>query len=265
MLIIFYHFSKKNTIMKKISYWAKDHKQEARITIVICYILLNFLAIISGYLLQQTGVLLLPAFLICCFVLFIIAIMVYPSKYRKSLSLSSSAFYNLQKSCDFVLVSCIFCMIFYLSNRPENLFRSYPRLNAFLINPALKDNAGEPYKSISGFSSSLKDKDGNLLKWKERKKLLKEQVRSIKKDKELSKGSKTLLIILSVIAAGGLFFLVAALSCNLSCSGYDAAAVLVGVGGTALIIFLLVLAIRSITGKKRKRKKTSEKPLTKQE
>jgi hypothetical protein len=251
--------------MKKISYWAKDHKQEARIAIVICYVLLNSLAIISGYLLQQAGVLLLPVFLICCFAVFIIAVMVYPSKYRKGLSLSSSAFYNLQKTCDWVIVSCTFCMIFYLSNRPENLFRFYPKVNAIIINPTSKDNAGEPYKSISNFSSSLKDKDGNLLKWKERKKLLKEQVRSIKKDKELSKGAKTLLIILSVIAAAGLFFLVAALSCNLSCSGYDAAAVLVGVGGTALIIFLLVFAIRAITGKKGKGKKTSEKPLTKQE
>lgn len=245
--------------MKKISYWAKDHKQEARIAIVICYIFLNFLAIVSGYLLQQSGVLLLPVFLTCCFVIFIMAVILYPSKYRKRKSLSASAFYNLQKICDSVLVSCTFCMVFYLSNRPENLFRFYPQVNGFMINNNSKDHAGEPYKSISDFSSSLKDKDGNSLKWKERKKLLKEQVRSIKKDKELSQSSKTLLIVLSVIVAMGLIFLVAAWSCNLSCSGYDAAAVLVGIGGTALIIFLLILTIRAITGKKRKRKMATEK------
>jgi len=251
--------------MKKISYWAKSHKQEARITIVICYIGLNILAIMSGYFLQQTGILLLPVFLFSCFTVFITAVIVYPSNYRKGLNLSSSAFYNLQKTCDFIIVSCTFCMIFYLSNRPENLFRFYPQVNAYVINPTLKDNAGKPYKSISDFYSSLKDKHGNMLKWKERKKLLKEQVRSIKKDTDLSKGSKTLFIILSVIAAIGLVYLVAALSCSLSCNGSDAAAAIVGVGGTALIIFLLVLTIRAITGKKRKRKTASEKSLTNQE
>jgi hypothetical protein len=46
MLIIFL----KQTIMKKISYWAKNHKLQARIIIVICFIVLNILAITSGYL-----------------------------------------------------------------------------------------------------------------------------------------------------------------------------------------------------------------------
>jgi hypothetical protein len=249
--------------MKKISYWAKSYKQEARITIIICYIVLNILAIISGYFLQQIGLRLLPVFLFCCFTVFMVAIIAYPSKYRKGLNLSASAFYNLQKTCDFIIVSCTFCMIFYLSNRPENLFQFYPQVDAYIINHTPKDNADKPYKSISDFYASLKDKDGNSLKWKERKKLLKEQVRSIKKDNDLSKGSKTLLIILSVIAATGLVFLVAALSCSLSCNGSDAAAALVGVGGTALIIFLLVLAIRAINGKKRKI--ASKKPSTNQE
>jgi arginine exporter protein ArgO len=261
MLIIFL----KQRIMKKISYWAKNHKLQARIIIVICFIVLNILAITSGYLLQQIGVLLQPVFLLCCFAVFIIAMIVYPSKYRKGFNLSASAFYHLQKAGDFIIVACTFCMIFYLSNQPQNLFRFYPQINANVINPTPKDNVAKPYKSISEFYSSLKDKDGNSLKWKERKKLLKEQIRSIKKDNNLSKTSKTLLIILSVLVATGLFFLVAALSCNLSCSGSDTAAAIVGIGGTAVIIFLLVLAIRAITGKKRKRKKASEKPLTNQE
>jgi hypothetical protein len=248
--------------MKKISYWAKNHKQEARITIVICYIILNILAVITGYWVQQMGILLLPAFLICCFVVFIVTVIVYPSKYRKGLNLSAFAFYNLQKACDFIIVVCTFCMIFYLSNRPENVFRFYPQVNAYVINHNPKDNVAAPYKSIKDFYASLKDKDGNLLKWRERKKLLKEQVRSIKKDNDLSQGSKTLLIILSALVAAGLFILVAGLSCSLSCNGSDAAAVLVGIGGTALIIFLLILVIRAIMGKKRKRKIESEKPVT---
>lgn len=250
--------------MKQISYWAKSHKLEARITIVICYIILNVLAIITGYLLQQIGLSLLPVFLFCCFMIFMIAIIVYPSKYLKGLHLSYSAFYNLQKTCDFIIVSCTFCMIAYLSNRPENLFRFYPQVNASVIIHTPKDNMAKPYKSISDFYSSLKGKGGNSLKWKERKRLLKEQVKSIKKDKDLSDGEKISLIILSVLVAIGLFYLVLGLSCSLSCSGSDAAAAIVGLGGTALIIFLLILAIRAITGNKRKRKINSENPSTNQ-
>jgi hypothetical protein len=40
------------------------------------------------------------------------------------------------------------------------------------------------------------------------------------------------------------------------------AAVIVGVGGIALVIFLLIWAIKAIVGKKRKRKATVEKPAT---
>lgn len=91
---------------------------------------------------------------------------------------------------------------------------------------------------------------------------MKEQIKSIKKDKDLSKGAKTALIILSVLVAAGLFYIVLGLSCSLSCGGSDAAAVIVLLGGTALTIFLLVLAIRAITGKKKKKKINSEKPPT---
>ncbi|HRF20009.1 MAG TPA: hypothetical protein PK977_17655, partial [Chitinophagaceae bacterium] len=61
-----------------------------------------------------------------------------------------------------------------------------------------KDSSAKTYKSIREFSASIKDKEGKLLKWKERKKLLKEQVRSIKKADNLSKGDKAGLIVLAV-------------------------------------------------------------------
>ena len=105
----------------------------------------------------------------------------------------------------------------------------------------------------------MKDENGKMLKWKERKKLLKEQIRGIKKTNELSKGEKVALTILAVLAALGLLFLVASLACNLSCSGSDAAAVIVGLGGGALVIVLLVVAIRAIYNKKRKELRKQEK------
>ena len=248
--------------MKKISYWAKKHKSQARIIIVASFIFLNTLAFFTGHFLNQLGVLFPSGFLLSCFFIFLIALIVYPLKKQKGTRFNSSAYYHLQKSCDFVLAASTFCMMVYLSNRPENLFQFYPQLKAFVITSPSKNSTVKHYKSISDFYTSLMDGKGNSLKWKERKKLLKEQVREIKKDNNTSKGEKTALIILSALVAAGLLFLVAGLSCSLSCAGSDAAAVIVGIGGTALVIFLLVLAIRAINGKKRKGKMATENAAT---
>ena len=244
--------------MKKISIWARHHKSQARIILIISFIILNILAVIVGRLFFQSEINFGNGFLMGSFIGLIAIAIIYPSKKLKGSIINNSAYYFMQKSCDFMLAACTFCMLICISNRPENIFQFYPKLNAFAITIFHKDTTAERYKSITDFYNSLKDKNGNILKWKERKKLLKEQVKTIKKDNELSKGAKTTLIILSCLAAVGLFLLVASLSCSLSCGGSDAAAVLVGIGGTALIIFLLVLVIRSINGKKRKKKIAAE-------
>jgi hypothetical protein len=65
---------------------------------------------------------------------------------------------------------------------------------------------------------------------------------------------------LSVVVAIGLIYLVAALACSLSCNGSDAAALIVGIGGAALVAFLLIIAIRAITGKKKKKVIIQDQP-----
>lgn len=244
--------------MKKISYWAKNHKLHARIIIVASFIFLNALAFFTGHLLNQLGIFLLPGFLFGCFFIFLIALIAYPFKKMKGTKLNPLAYYRFQKSCDFILAASTFCMIVCLSNRPESLFQFYPQIKAFAVTAPSKDSTIKHYKSIRDFYASLIDGKGNSLKWKERKKLLKEQVREIKKDNNISKEGKIALIILSSLAAAGLLFLVAGLSCNLSCNGSDAAAVIVVIGGVALVIFLLTLAIRAINGKKRTSKLAAE-------
>ena len=99
------------------------------------------------------------------------------------------------------------------------------------------------------------------LKWKKKNRLLKNQVRAIKKSDELLKGAQIVLIILSVIVALGLLGLVAALACNLSCGGSDAIAILAGLGGTALVTFLLIITIKAILGKKKKKPIVQEEPV----
>ncbi len=240
--------------MKKISYWARTHKWSARILIIASFIFLNGFGILIGILLSDLNIS-IPAtdMLICCSI-YLIGIAAYPSKKEKGKKISPNAFYVKQKSCDLILAASSFFMFIYVSNQPEVLFQQFSILKASVNIPFSlpKDSVNKTYKSIKDFSASMKDENGKPLKWKERKKLLKEQIHGIKKSNDLSDGAKVALMVLSVMVALGLLILVASLACDLSCSGSDAAAILVGVGGTALIVFLLIIAIRAINGKKKK-------------
>jgi hypothetical protein len=232
--------------------------------IVVSFILLNGLGIMIGILLSDLNISTpASAMLVCCSI-YMIGIAAYPSRAEKGKKINAAILYLKQKSCDFILAACSFFMITYVSNHPQVLFQQYPVLNASVsATPSLpKDSTIKAFRSINGFSASLKDENGKILKWKERKKLLKDQINGIKKSNDISKDGKAVLIFLSVLVALGLLFLVAALSCDLSCSGSDGLALLVGVGGTALIIFLLVLAIRAINGKMKKKKMVVKQPAT---
>jgi hypothetical protein len=106
----------------------------------------------------------------------------------------------------------------------------------------------------------MKDETGKPLKWKEKKKLLKEQIRAIKKDKDVSNAGKVALIILSVAVALGLLYLIAVLACDLSCSGSEGAATVLMIGGAGLVVFLFILALGAILGKKKRQKKPVSSP-----
>ncbi len=248
--------------MKKISRWAKDHKVATRLIIIFSFILLTLLGIITGVLLDDVGVSISSGTLFVVIAVYLAAVIAYPAKSLKGKKLTAAVFYIRQKTCDMLLAASTFCMIVFLSNRPDNLFSYTTPLSAAIpVNAAFpKDSTLKMYKTIAAFSASLKDETGKALKWKEKKKLLKEQIRAIKKADDMSNGAKVALIILSVAVALGLLYLVAALACNISCGGSEGAAVLVAIGGAGLVIFLLILAIRAITGKKKKPKNSEISP-----
>lgn len=75
----------------------------------------------------------------------------------------------------------------------------------------------------------------------------------------MSDGAKAGLIILSVLLAIGLLYAVAALACNISCDGSEAG-VVVMIGGAAVTVFLLIVAIRAKPGKKKAPKKMEINP-----
>ena len=211
--------------MKEISFWAKGHPWTARLIIIACYIGLNITGIITGHLLNELSVIFSPLFLFITVLIFIAGFIAYPSRLTKGKTLSKEAFYVRQKSCDFILISSTFLMIVYCGNHPNGLPFSFTISQAAIqsnpITPSEKTNA-KAYKYFEEFRTSMKNKEGKTLKWKERKKLLKSQVWAIKKAPELSKEMKFLLTLLCIFAANGLIYLALGLGCGLACSGAPA-------------------------------------------
>lgn len=234
--------------MRKLSLWARHHKKAARLIIISSFILLTVIGYYTGTWMSDLAISLPGTILFIALFSYIAGVIAYPQRPRRYKTLRSKSFYVRQKMCDTGLAASTFLLIVYLANHPGTFIHSFVPANAVSGNNLVlpKDSSAKTYKTIREFSASIRDKDGNLLKWKERKKLLKEQVRSIKKADNLSKGDKAGLIVLAVIVAIGLAALVGALACELSCNGSEGAALLVGIGGTALIIFLLLITIRAI-------------------
>lgn len=241
--------------MKKLSSWASHHKWPARIMLVVSLQLLNITGIITGVLLKDLGIF-LPAFsFLIITIVFFSGLFFYPKKQEKHFYAPGS-FYRRQKICDGLLAASAFCMFLCISNDRtpfKTYFAQYSAASAS-VPSSFKDSSHNAFRMMVSFARSMKDENGKMLKWKERKKLLKEQVKQIKQSTELSSGAKTALTILCVLVAIGLIFLALSLACDLSCNGHDGAAVLVVVGGTALVIFLFIIAIRAIYPGKRKKR-----------
>lgn len=246
--------------MKKLSFWARTHIWPARIIIVTGLILLILLGILTGQLFRDLLVDLPQAVLFLFICMYLAGALLYPVKRQGACVAVKQRSYWRQKSCDLLLAGSTFLMVVFLSNK-QTLFPGSISMAAPVTATASSlpgDSSMRSYKPIKEFSASMKDGNGKMLKWKERKKMLKEQIRAIKHSKEPSPGGKTALIILSILIALGLIALLAALSCSISCSGSAGLAILVMVLGTGLVIFLLIRIVQRLTGKRKKEIKNPE-------
>ena len=218
--------------MKTLSYWARSHKAAARILIVLSYLLLNVLGWLTGGLFHDSGILLTETALFVTITIYLAGAVFYPAKRGKA-KWSCHAFFVRQKTCDLFLISATFGLVVYAGNRTSELPTSAPLAAAVSNAFVLPEDSVKKHKSVEEFALAVKDANGKLWPWKERKKLLKQQVYELKKAPAMTNGERTFLTILFVLLAIGLELGIMALSCSLSCSGAEGLAVLVGVGGTA--------------------------------
>jgi membrane protein implicated in regulation of membrane protease activity len=248
------------THIKQLSFWAKKHKWASRFIIVFAFIIMNVLGVMTGILFDSLNVPFSSLILISTILVFLLVCFKYPSKEERKNVVEKDRSYILQKSYDMVLIVCTFVMFVFFGNHqtsPVNYFVSNASAATSFSHP--KDST-KGYKSVDEFKKMMKDENGKTLKWKERKKLLKKQIKGIKKADDLSDGSKVLLIILCVLLAVVLAYGVAAIACSLSCSGAEGAAVVVAILGLAGVVLLTLFLIRGIVRKSKKDKTKEIKP-----
>jgi hypothetical protein len=248
---------------KQLSCWAKEHTWPSRFIIVFSFIIMNVLGIVTGLLLNDLDLVFPGWFIVLSVLTFGIAWLKYPGKKQLADKIERNRVYVFRKTCDTVLIGTTFMMFVYFGNRQVTPLNTivFPAsaVNSF---PLPKDTT-KAYKSPEEFRKSLKDESGKPLKLTERKKLLKQQLKAIKKDKTTSEAGKVVLIILCVLLALVLAYGVAALSCSLSCSGSEGAAVVVallGLTGIILLTFFLIRAILRGSKKEKARRGKQENP-----
>lgn len=240
--------------MKKISYWAKAHVWPTRLLIIVIYILLNVIGIFCGKLLSELDIT-IPQLFFIAYIIFTIALFIwYPARKKVKQNVKSTVLYFRRKLFDLALGTVTFLMIIYAGNNWEHLFIKSESVRASAIIHVSKDSAIFNHPVIKNFIATIKSADVSKLSTKEKLRLIKHQIKTIKHDKDTSKADKTLLIILSIIIAVALLIGLAALSCSISCSGSEALAVIVALGGTFLIIFLLVRLIKYLKNPSVKKK-----------
>jgi hypothetical protein len=222
--------------MKQISLWAKNHVWLSRISIIILFHFLVFLGMGLGV------------------VLF--AEVEKLSRFWEAglVGLISSLFWvylpkhNLTYRKRSTILALIYCLGFFICVFVGN------RLPEHIASWELEEKSSFDYQVVTA-SISPAQVDSKATKREirqEYRKAVKNTVMQIIQDwKKQGSGAKVILIILSVLLALVLFLMIAALSCSLACAGNGTLAVLVLLGGTALIVWGAVVLIRSIVRKYR--------------
>lgn len=235
--------------MKSISYWAKCHPWPARVSIVLIKILLIALAFYTGRNLGSMQVT-IPSMVFSAVVIgFVIVGFLYPGAKEKQ-ALSKQQYYRLQKVCDLFLGLSSFVMICCISNASPKNFTGMLSAAYSSTGIKVKPTAEEILNSLKyRDKSSLTRAEKRILKREFKKQLVIYGKAKLKGNTDAA--GKAGLTLLAIITALGLLYLLAALACNLSCSGNDGAAIVVGIVGLGAVIWLLVIVIKKIYKKKK--------------
>ena len=238
--------------MYALSLWARHHKWASRFVIISIYVLLHLIGFCLGNALTVHHITLPASLFYAVAFLFFAGVGGYPSRERKE---CYRHFYAARKTADGLLAVTTFLMMIWVANNAGTLGFAANKAYAAVVQPVKPANKKPLLQRFFSVKNPIWrvlprfDTDTRTFK------KLKANVQTLRKAySDTSKGGKIALTILLVLVALGLIGLLAGLSCNLSCSGSDGLAILVGVVGTGLVIFLFIRVIQRIYNGPRKPK-----------
>jgi hypothetical protein len=237
-----------------MSKWASRNPIKSRFLITICHLLAVANSIVLGLLLFLSD---WPDSSLLVFLLVNIFFVVYLRYPDKSRRLSKKVYWH-QKRSDFILALCYSFLIAvsvnaYLVNE-EGISGSQAGLaEATIMHSAL--STPPPAAIAADAPPTRAERRGarrsQFKALKAQFKELKAELRAWKKDhKGQKKGSgavKALLLLLVILGAVALAYVVAVLSCSLSCNGQEGAAIVLLLGGLTGVIWLSIFLIREIS------------------
>jgi amino acid transporter len=244
--------------MKQLSIWAKLHVWSARLLIILLHTLLIVIAVYWAFLATENGWIISQSSLY-------VLISIYGSLYIVyAHQLAWRKFYWFRTMMHTILAIVSFLLVFVVAvtlNKP--IARNHV-MAASVIDPV----SGGTYKHPEAEKLLELIKKGEIKKLtKTERKLLKSELKyqlkrysEAKQNGQKKEAGNAWLTVLTIVLALIAFIGVGSIACNLSCNGNDGAAVLVLVLGTALVVFLAIVAFRGI--KKRKKSGGTQKSET---
>jgi hypothetical protein len=235
--------------MKRLSLWARHHKWSARLLIVACYVVLNTAGFLIGDLLLLMGITVSSYLIYRAVLAALAAFALYPHRKEKH---RYPDYYLRQKACDAVLITTTFLLVIGAVNGRHSTTTPFQLIQAGAIVPSTANSSRtlgteKPVKKTTIFK-----KIGTTLTHAFQK------VRNYYK--RLDTSHKILLTTLVALLAIAALYGVVAWACSLSCSGPEAVGWIVLVGGTGVVLFLMLWAARAINRAYRRHKDRNVQP-----
>ncbi|MGV3765716.1 MAG: hypothetical protein ACO1NW_06290 [Chitinophagaceae bacterium] len=216
--------------MYQLSCWASRHVWPARAILLLCWLVLNLLAVVTGLLISDVGFLLTKYFLLVGVVSCGLGVLLY-RKHRTP----KKNYYFKRKLADAMLALGTFLMV------AGEFQKEQPFRYGGWVQP------------MSTQAAVVAPENGPFPTMKKAKQTLRQQLKVLQQYRMISRGGK-IAVIAFILATGILAFIgVSALACEISCNGSEALAVVVFLLGTAAITIGVIALLRVVKRKFREK------------
>lgn len=250
--------------MKNISIWAKNNRAKALGLTILLHVIISYYFFYVGALLLTKKIILPFSIVYISGVLLLTSYIFYPIKYVRR-GIFKRTFFREKQWQLVAMISAALLMVFIGNHSAKSAFLEINRVPEYSAITVAVDVKQEP--RVGKKSKVEKRTQRQFIKKTKRqlRKRIRKNVRKLRaKEKGLTSFEKSLIAFLSLLLGIVLGYLVLALSCSIACSGNEALALIVLLGGFTLIIVGFVAILRSLFGKQARKEMEQDKIKTQQ-